>query len=298
MSDLLIRGMAAGGMVRFVAVQTTETVEHMRLVHHTLPLATAALGRALTACGMMGDDIKKEDGSVTLQIRGGGPLGSITAVSDSHGNTRGYLQNPAVELPLRPDGKLDVGGGVGCDGVLTVIRDMGEGEPFSGRVELRSGEIAEDVAAYFAVSEQVPTVCALGVLVGRDQSVSCAGGFLLQLMPGADDALITELEERIAAFGSVTAHLQKGDIEQAMADLYGGMDYEILDRHPIAYRCKCSRAKVEQALLSMGREELLKLAHSQPEAHVTCQFCDADYAFTRDELLALLEPGKKEEKCK
>lgn len=292
MSDLLIRGMAAHGMIRFVAAQTTDMVERMRTIHRTLPLATAALGRTLTACSMMGDDIKNEEGSVTLQIRGGGPLGSITAVADSHGNARGYLQNPAVTLPLRPDGKLDVGGGVGTDGVLTVIRDAGEGEPFSGRVELRSGEIAEDVAAYFAVSEQVPTVCALGVLVARDQSVACAGGFLIQLMPGADDALITELENRIAAFGSVTGHLQTETIEQAMASLFGGMEYEVLDRHAVAYECKCSREKVEQALLSMGREELLKLADSEPETHVTCQFCDADYVFRADELRALLPTEK------
>ena len=236
MADLLIRGMAAHGMVRFVAEQSTDMVERMRTIHRTLPLATAALGRTLTACSMMGDDIKNDNGSVTLQIRGGGPLGSITAVADAHGNARGYLQNPAVELPLRPDGKLDVGGGVRADGVLTVLRDMGEGEPFSGRVELQSGEIAEDVAAYFAVSEQVPTVCALGVLVGRDQSVTCAGGFMIQLMPGADDELITELEKRIAAFGSVTGHLQKQSIEQAMTALFDGMDVEVLDRHPVAYR--------------------------------------------------------------
>ena len=293
MADLLIRGMAAHGMVRFVAEQSTNMVERMRTIHRTLPLATAALGRTLTACSMMGDDIKNDNGSVTLQIRGGGPLGSITAVADAHGNARGYLQNPAVELPLRPDGKLDVGGGVGADGVLTVLRDMGEGEPFSGRVELQSGEIAEDVAAYFAVSEQVPTVCALGVLVGRDQSVTCAGGFMIQLMPGADDELITELEKRIAAFGSVTGHLQKQSIEQAMTALFDGMDVEVLDRHPVAYECKCSRGKVEQALLSMGRDELLKLADSGEDTHVTCQFCDADYAFTPEELRALLSNQKK-----
>ncbi len=292
MADYLIRGMAAHGMVRFVAEQSTGMVERMRAIHRTLPLATAALGRTLTACSMMGDDIKNDNGSVTLQIRGGGPLGSVTAVSDARGNARGYLQNPAVELPLRPDGKLDVGGGVGSDGVLTVLRDMGEGEPFSGRVELRSGEIAEDVAAYFAVSEQVPTVCALGVLVGRDQSVTCAGGFMLQLMPGAGDDLIAALEQRIAAFGSVTGHLQTENIEQAMASLFGDMDFEVLDRHPIAYECKCSREKVEQALLSMGRDELLELAGKNEDTHVTCQFCDADYVFTPQELRALL-PGQK-----
>lgn len=296
MSDFLIRGMAAHGMVRFAAVQTCGMVERMRQIHHTMPLATAALGRALTVCSMMGDDLKSEKGSVTLQIRGGGPLGSITAVADSCGNTRGYLQNPALELPLRPDGKLDVGGGVGCDGVLTVIRDDGEGEPFSGKVELRSGEIAEDVAAYFAESEQIPTVCALGVLVGRDQSVCCAGGFLIQLMPGAEEQVIDLLEQRIAAFGSVTGHLQTRDIKQVMTELLQGLEPEILRCHEVAYECKCSREKVEQALLSMGRSELQRLAEEQKETRVTCQFCDTEYVSSPEQLMALLREQKDPEK--
>lgn len=298
MADFLIRGLAGGGSVRFTAVQTADMVERMRGIHHTLPLATAALGRALTAASIMGDDIKSEDGSITLQFRGGGPLGVITAVADSHGNTRGYLQNPAVELPLRPDGKLDVGGGVGCDGVLTVIRDLGEGEPFTGKVELRSGEIAEDIAAYYAVSEQIPTVCALGVLVRRDQSVDCAGGFLIQLMPGAPDAIIDELESRMAGFGNITARLQGGDIEHVMLELLDGLDCEVLERHAVAYQCKCSRRKVEQALVSMGREELLRLADEQPQAHVQCQFCDADYVFSADDIRRLADGQKNPEKSK
>ena len=296
MADFLIRGLAGGGSVRFAAVQTAEMVERMRGIHHTLPLATAALGRALTAASMMGNDIKAEDGSVTLQFRGGGPLGAVTAVADSRGNTRGYLQNPAVELPLRPDGKLDVGGGVGRDGVLTVIRDLGEGEPFSGKVELQSGEIAEDIAAYYAVSEQIPTVCALGVLVRRDQSVDCAGGFFIQLMPGASDELIDELEKRMAAFGSVTARLRESDIEQVMRSLLDGLDCEVLERHAVAYECKCSRRKVEQALISMGREELLRLAGEQEQAHVQCQFCDADYIFSSEEIRKLADRQKNPEK--
>lgn len=296
MADFLIRGLAGGGSVRFAAVQTAEMVERMRGIHHTLPLATAALGRALTAASMMGNDIKAEDGSVTLQFRGGGPLGAITAVADSRGNTRGYLQNPAVELPLRSDGKLDVGGGVGRDGVLTVIRDLGEGEPFSGKVELQSGEIAEDIAAYYAVSEQIPTVCALGVLVRRDQSVDCAGGFFIQLMPGASDELIDELEKRMAAFGSVTTRLRESDIEQVMRSLLDGLDCEVLERHAVAYECKCSRRKVEQALISMGREELLRLAGEQEQAHVQCQFCDADYVFSSEEIRKLADRQKNPEK--
>lgn len=289
-ADFLIRGMTADGMIRFCAVQTRGIVERARAIHHTLPLATAALGRALTAASMLGDDIKDEAGSVTLQIRGDGPLGAVTAVSDANGNVRGYLQNPAVELPLRADGKLDVGFGVGRDGVLTVIRDVGAGEPFSGKVALRSGEIAEDLAAYFAESEQLPTACALGVLVDRDGSVLCAGGYLLQLLPGAPEALIALLEDRIAAAGSITARLHEGmDVEMLMQRLFEGIPYSVMTRHPVSYECKCSRDKVERALVSMGAKEIASLAEEQEVAHVTCQFCDEVYEFTREELKALVK---------
>ncbi|ODU54458.1 MAG: Hsp33 family molecular chaperone [Clostridium sp. SCN 57-10] len=288
--DILIRGMTADGFIRFCAVQTRGIVERARGIHHMLPLATAALGRALTAASMLGDDIKDEAGSVTLQIRGGGPLGAITAVSDAGGNVRGYLQNPAVELPLRADGKLDVGGGVGTDGVLTVIRDIGAGEPFSGKVALRSGEIAEDIAAYFAESEQLPTACALGVLVDRDGSVLCSGGYLLQLMPGAPEAQIALLEESIAAVGSITTRLHEGmDIEGLIARIFKEIPYSVMKRHEVAYECKCTREKVERALVSMGKTELAALAAEQETAHVTCQFCDEVYSFSREELEALVK---------
>ena len=286
--DFLIRGMTGDGFVRIAAVQTTNMVERMRQIHKTLPLATAALGRTLTAASMMGSELKDANGSVTLQIRGNGPLGAITAVSDSRGYVRGYLQNPAANLPLRADGHLDVGGGVGREGILTVIKDIGEGEPFSGKIELYSGEIAEDIAAYYLLSEQIPTVCALGVLVDRDQTVRCAGGYLLQLLPGAPEGLIDLLEYRVADVGSVTACLDKGmDMRQVAQELLYGMDLRLMEEQPVGYECKCSRNKVASALVSLGRDELDRLIREEEKIDVTCQFCDKIYTFTRKDLETL-----------
>ncbi len=286
--DFLVRGMTGDGFVRIAAVQTTNMVERMRQIHKTLPLATAALGRTLTAASMMGSELKDANGSVTLQIRGNGPLGAITAVSDSRGYVRGYLQNPAANLPLRADGHLDVGGGVGREGILTVIKDIGEGEPFSGKIELYSGEIAEDIAAYYLLSEQIPTVCALGVLVDRDQTVRCAGGYLLQLLPGAPEGLIDLLEYRVADVGSVTACLDKGmDMRQVAQELLYGMDLELMEEQPVGYECKCSRNKVASALVSLGRDELDRLIREEEKIDVTCQFCDKIYTFTRKDLETL-----------
>lgn len=286
--DFLVRGMTGDGFVRIAAVQTTNMVERMRQIHKTLPLATAALGRTLTAASMMGSELKDANGSVTLQIRGNGPLGAITAVSDSRGYVRGYLQNPAANLPLRADGHLDVGGGVGREGILTVIKDIGEGEPFSGKIELYSGEIAEDIAAYYLLSEQIPTVCALGVLVDRDQTVRCAGGYLLQLLPGAPEGLIDLLEYRVADVGSVTACLDKGmDMRQVAQELLYGMDLRLMEEQPVGYECKCSRNKVASALVSLGRDELDRLIREEEKIDVTCQFCDKIYTFNRKDLETL-----------
>ena len=286
--DFLVRGMTGDGFVRIAAVQTTNMVERMRQIHKTLPLATAALGRTLTAASMMGSELKDANGSVTLQIRGNGPLGAITAVSDSRGYVRGYLQNPAANLPLRADGHLDVGGGVGREGILTVIKDIGEGEPFSGKIEPYSGEIAEDIAAYYLLSEQIPTVCALGVLVDRDQTVRCAGGYLLQLLPGAPEGLIDLLEYRVADVGSVTACLDKGmDMRQVAQELLYGMDLRLMEEQPVGYECKCSRSKVASALVSLGRDELDRLIREEEKIDVTCQFCDKIYTFTRKDLETL-----------
>lgn len=287
--DYIVRGITKDGFIKAVAIQSTGLVEEARMIHKTLPLATAALGRTLTAASMMGDELKSDNGSVTLQLRGDGPLGAVTAVSDSGGNVRGYLQNPAVELPLKENGKLDVGGGVGKDGVLTVIKDIGAKEPFSGKVELLSGEVAEDVAYYYYASEQIPTVCALGVLVGQDQSVKQAGGYIIQLMPGAPDGLVTILEYRVAESPSITQMMEQGmTAEEVLKYMLDGMGYEQLYKHEVAYECKCSRRKVEQAIISIGREELKRLYEEEETIKVTCQFCDKEYAFTRDEIGEML----------
>ena len=208
--DQLVRAITAGGMVKAVAVSTRELTERARNIHKTLPVGTAALGRTLAAASMMGNALKAPDASLTLQIKGGGPLGTILAVSDAAGDVRGYVQNPHIDLPLREDGKLDVGAAVGCDGTLTVIKDLRMKEPYVGSVGLLGGEIAEDLAAYFVESEQIPTACALGVLVDRDQSVKAAGGYLIQLLPGAGEDVISKVEGGVLAAGAVTGLLDRG----------------------------------------------------------------------------------------
>ena len=289
MKDFIMRGMTADGYIKAAAIKSTDMVERMREIHKTLPLATAALGRSLTAASIMGDELKEENGSITLQIRGSGPWGATTAVSDSQGNVRGYLQNPACELPLKANGKLDVGSGVGKDGLLTVIKDIGGKEPFSGKVELLSGEIAEDIAYYYYISEQIPTICALGVLVDRDQSVKQAGGYMIQLMPGAPDGLISTLEYRVAETPSVTSLMEEGkspdDILRFMLE---GTGFQELYRHEVAYECKCSREKVERAIISIGREELKRLYEEENSITVTCQFCDKKYTFDKADMSRLL----------
>lgn len=289
MEDYLIRGIAAGGLVTVSALQSAGIVERARQIHGLQPLAAAALGRTLTAASMMGDALKSDEGSLTIQIRGDGPLGAITAVSDSRGNVRGYLQNPEAQLPLKADGKLDVGAGVG-QGLLTVIKDPGKGEPFSGKVLLRSGEIAEDIAGYYAESEQIPTVCALGVLVARDRTVAAAGGYLVQLAPGATDQLAERLEQSFSRLESVTALLSRGlSIEQIMEQALEGLDFTVLERRPAAYECKCSRQKVERALISMGAKELAELAQSGEPIEAGCQFCNQNYVFEPQEVQLMLD---------
>ena len=244
----------------------------------------------MAATSLMGCQIKEELGSVTIRINGGGPLGSIIAVSDNMGNVRGYLQDGSVDLPLNHLGKLDVKGGVGTDGLLTVIKDNGVDMPFSGKTELVSGEIAEDIAAYYVQSEQVPTVCALGVLVDTDQSVLAAGGFLIQLLPFAPDSCIDELEERIGKMKALTTELlEKGSIENVINDLLDGLDFEILETNEVKYECKCSQTRVEAALLSMGREELKSLWDDDKPISITCNFCDVVYSFTKEKSKNLLE---------
>ena len=288
--DEIVRVIAKNAPVKASAITGRDLVERARQIHKTLPVATAALGRSLMAGAMMGDQLKGEGASVTLRFKGNGPLGSITVVSDNAGNPRGFVQEPAVLLPSKANGHLDVGGAVGHEGTLTVIKDLDMKEPYVGMVPLTSGEIAEDVTAYFAVSEQIPTACALGVLVDTDQSVLRAGGYLIQLLPGATDAVIDKVEAGVRALGEVTpALLEEGmDAEKLLFRALEGFELEVLDRHPVEYRCDCSRERVARALISMGRGELESLIEEQGSAELTCQFCDAVYEFSREDLEDLL----------
>lgn len=289
MTDQILRAMTKDGWVKAVGICSTGLVERARQIHKTSPTATAALGRTLTACAMLGNMQKIEDGSVTLQIKGGGPLGTILAVSDAAGNVRGYVQNPHVALLEKYAGKLDVGAAVGTDGLLTVIRDLRMKEPYVGSVELVSGEIGDDVTAYLAQSEQTPSACALGVLVERDQSVRAAGGYLLQLLPGAPEDVIARLEQRIEAAGKVTAMLDRGmTLEQMLRAVLGDVEIEFFEPTPVEYRCYCTRERVERTLLSLGREELQKIADEGEQIRIECQFCDADYRFSPEEVRGIL----------
>lgn len=295
MADEIVRILCKDAPVKAMAITGRDLVERARNIHKTLPVATAALGRALMAAAMLGDQLKGEGSSVTLRYKGDGPLGSITAVADTEGCPRGYVQNPAVIVPLREsDGKLDVGGALGREGTLTVIKDLDMRDPYVGMVPLVSGEIAEDLTRYFADSEQIPSACALGVLVDRDQSVLRAGGYLIQLLPGATAADIDMVEAGVAALGQVTAALMEEgmDAEGLLRRALGGFELEVVDRHPVEYKCYCSRERVEGALISMGGEELESLIREQGSAEVACQFCDKVYRFDKGELTVLLERGR------
>ena len=288
--DRLVRAITKDGMVQAVAVSTRDLTERARNIHTTLPVATAALGRALAAASMMGNALKAEGASLTLQIKGGGPLGTVMAVADEFGNVRGYVQQPHVDLPLRPDGKLDVGAAVGSSGSLTVIKDLGMKEPYIGSVALLGGEIAEDLAAYFVESEQIPTACALGVLVDRDQSVRAAGGYIIQLLPGAGEDVIGRVEAGVLAAGAVTGLLDRnGDPEAMLRTVLSGFDVEILETSPVEYRCYCSRERVERALISLGKQELESILADQGGCELTCQFCDRVYRFSADQLRSLID---------
>lgn len=289
MADEIVRAMTADGYVKAVAVTGRDLVERARNIHTLLPMATAALGRALLGASMLGDMLKEQKGSLTLQIKGGGPLGTVLAVSDYEGNVRGYVQNPHVELMEKHQGKLDVGAAVGSTGTLTVIKDIGLKEPYVGSIGLFSGEIADDLAMYFVESEQIPTACALGVLVGTDQSVTSAGGYLIQLLPGASDDIIDKIETGVHRVGSVSHALEGGlDGEGLLRAVLSDFQLEILEKHPVEYRCYCSRDRVTRALISMGREELSSLIQDQGQADLTCQFCDKIYHYSKEQLEALL----------
>ena len=289
MRDEIVRAITADGLVKAAAITGRDLVERARNIHTLLPVATAALGRTLMAASLMGDAMKIDGSSLTLQIKGGGPLGTILAVSDEAGNVRGYVQNPHVELMEKAPGKLDVGRAVGETGSLTVIKDLGMKEPYVGTIDLLSGEIADDIAAYFVESEQIPTACALGVLVGTDQSVTSAGGYLIQLLPGAGEDIITKIEAGVQRVGSVS-HALEGGLDGAglLRAVLSDFDLEILETHPVEYRCDCSRDRVTRALISMGREELSSLIQEQGQAELTCQFCDQIYRYSKEDLEEIL----------
>jgi len=282
--DELIRAISADGYIKLSAVTTRNLTEEARRIHKCLPVITAALGRTMAAASMMGAMLKEDKGSVTIRINGGGPAGSIIVVSDSGGDVRGYVQNPAVDIPKRPDGKLDVGGAVGKNGLITVTSDIGLGAPYVGSCELVSGEIAEDIATYYMESQQSPAACALGVLVDTDQSVLAAGGYIVELLPGAPQDTLDKLEENVTKTGAVTGILKDKSVTDLALSVLDGFDPVILERHPVRYRCYCTRERVEEALLSAGEEALKEMAASETETVVTCQFCDKLHKFTQEDI--------------
>ena len=281
----IVRIMTTDGFVMASAITGTDIVARAQEIHHTSPTATAALGRSLLACSMMGNQLKGADNSLTLQIRGDGPLGGITCVSDSEGNVRGYVNNPAADVPRKQEGKLDVGGAVGS-GSLTVIKDLGLKDPYVGSIALVSGEIAEDVTAYFAESEQIPNACALGVLVRKDSGeVITAGGYLIQLLPGAGEDVIEKVERGIRKVGYVTGRLSEGESAlDLVREVLGEFEIEVLETCPVEYRCYCSRERMAAALVSLGRKQLTELAEDPKGIELTCQFCDEVYKFSREDL--------------
>ena len=288
--DRIVRAISSDGLVQAAAICSRDLTERARQIHKLLPVGTAALGRTLSAASLMGNALKGVGASLTLQIKGGGPLGTVLAVSDNLGNVRGYVTNPQVDIPLREDGKLDVGGAVGREGTITVIKDLHMKEPYVGTIDLLGGEIAADVAAYFVESEQIPTAYGLGLLVDRDQSVKAAGGYLIQLMPGAGEDVITKVEGGLMAAGPVSALLDKNDDpEQLLRDVMSDFDLKILETCPVSYKCYCSRERVERALISLGRNELEQMLSEQGGCQLTCQFCDAVYDFSAEDLKGLLK---------
>ena len=284
--DRMIRCITSDGSLMAAAVDTTNIVAIAQELHHTSAVGTAALGRMLSAASIMGAMLKQENASVTMKINGGGPLGSVVAIADSRGNVRGYVEHPEVELPLKPNGKLDVGGGIGRDGLLMVIRDFGEGEPYVGQVRIATGEIAEDITAYYAVSEQIPTVCALGVLVDKEEhQAMLSGGLLIQVLPGAAPESIDRLEENIRTLEPMTTMLAKGmSMEEICQKALAGFEMEILDEFQVKYVCTCSRDKVVQALSTMRREDIVSLADETGYAEASCQYCAKKYRFSVEEL--------------
>lgn len=294
--DRIIRTITSDGSLMASAIDSTEIVYTAQKLHGLSKTAAASLGRLLTGASMMGAMLKSDRASLTLKVNGGGPLGSVVAISDSNGNVRGYVDNPTVELPLKSNGKIDVGGGVGTDGRLAVMRDFGEKDPYIGQIELVSGEIAEDITQYYAQSEQTPTVCALGVLVNKDNGEAMlSGGMLIQALPGADESAIARLEENISQLESVTTMLAKGiSLEDMCRKALDGFDVEILDEFKVHYACNCSKERFANALLTLGAEEIMSLPlNENGQAEAVCHYCSRKYYFSKNELAELSNRAKK-----
>ena len=289
MNDYIIRATAANDQIRAFAAVTTEMVETAREHHNTSPVATAALGRLLTAGAMMGSMMKGEKDVLTLQIKAGGPLQGITVTADSQGNVKGYVGNPDVCIPANSKGKLDVAGAVG-PGFLTVIKDMGLKEPYSGQVMLQTCEIAEDLTYYFATSEQVPSAVGLGVLMNKNNTVRQAGGFIVQLMPFAEEEVISRLEQNVQKINSVTNLLEEGHTPESLLEkVLEGFDVQINEKMDTRFHCNCSKERVEKVICSIGRKDLEEMIADNKDIEVKCHFCNTNYTFTVDELKAILK---------
>ena len=294
MNDYMIRATAADGQIRAFATTTKEMVETAKNAHNTSPIATAALGRLMTAAAMMGSDLKGEGELLTLRIEGDGPIGGLLVTADGKGDVKGYAFNPDVMLPPNAQGKLDVGGSLGL-GVLSVIKDIGLKEPYVGQTQLITGEIAEDLTYYFATSEQVPSSVALGVLMNKDNTVRQAGGFIIQLLPGASDEIIDRLEAKLSGISSITSLLDAGKTpEEILTDILGEFGLEILKKMPVQFHCDCERSRVEKAIISIGRKEIQDMIDEGKEIEVNCQFCNKHYKFSVDELGEMLKKATRE----
>ena len=288
MSDYMVRATAAGAMVRLFACNSKELVEEARKIHNTTPVVTAALGRLLTAGAMMGSMLKSEKDLLTIQIKSSGPIGGLTVTATPEGMVKGYPIHADVELPLKANGKLDVGTGMGI-GVMNVIKDMGLKEPYVGQTVLQTGEIGDDLTYYFATSEQIPSSVGVGVLIDRDYTVKHAGGFIVQLMPFATEEVVSKLEENLGKITSVTAMFEEGlSVEEIVAKIFDGMDYEISDTINIGYQCNCSKEKVTKAIISIGRKDIKEMIDDNKPIEVNCHFCNTNYVFSVDELKAML----------
>lgn len=289
----LMRAITTDGAVLATVLNSTDMCARAEQVHESSAVVTAVMGRLMTAASMMGAALKGDDDTITLRINGGGPAGTVIAVSDAYGNAKVSVTNPIVELPLNSKGKLDVGGAVGRDGYLSVIRDHGDGEPQTGYSEIVSGEIGEDLTYFFANSEQIPTVCSLGVLVAPDLSVAAAGGYLLQLLPGADDETIEKLEAAMPKVPAVSSMVNDGLSGREILDkALDGFEYEVIEERDVEYRCDCSRERVEKVLISLGAEELEKLAAEQEKTTVECHFCEKKYDFSSEQVRKLLKSSR------